>query len=382
MLFGTSPTEKPVLNPEPVYYYQSLANQPQAWTAIKNTLSQPDHVLLMGSSELTSDDPKQVKPFSFLNEHSPYTVLAVGHAGNQALSMFTQLMAVHRVLKASNIVIILSPIWYQGTNAAGTHLDVFLEYATQDALKNILADTAIPEKYKSYLFDYIAREFPKIMSPTPELKMMSYKHYKAKNIFFSGAYSPLIAYNSLLSKTSGLNNETWNEPWSGNSKVDQLLPETTQRKDEIKWDSLYTQAIKHHSENSSSNNWGIQDEYYRNYVHGTHGLVKTVPMRANRELKDLTILVDLLSYYKASPIFIMQSVNPFYYEKLDKFKVVDDSISKIIARADFPYFNMMEYDTTHYENGILTDVMHLGEYGWLKVNRFILENLLKNGEKN
>jgi poly-D-alanine transfer protein DltD len=35
-------------------------------------------------------------------------------------------------------------------------------------------------------------------------------------------------------------------------------------------------------------------------------------------------------------------------------------------------------DTASYDKGTLMDVMHLGDYGWMQINEFLVEQFLEN----
>ena len=53
---------------------------------------------------------------------------------------------------------------------------------------------------------------------------------------------------------------------------------------------------------------------------------------------------------------------------LPAMEIVEDEISK----SGFPCFNMVETDKAHYDKAILNDVMHISDYGWYKIDHFII----------
>ena len=77
-----------------------------------NALEDSNTILLLGSSELTQQDPNKAMPFNFIPNHTHYDVLGIGHAGNQSFSIFTQLLSGHEFLKNSKVVFIISPSWF------------------------------------------------------------------------------------------------------------------------------------------------------------------------------------------------------------------------------------------------------------------------------
>ncbi|MCX6272398.1 MAG: hypothetical protein NTU44_14525 [Bacteroidetes bacterium] len=374
-----------VQNDSLLAYYMTLSEHPKAWMAMKQILSDKNGVLVMGSSELTTDDPNHAKPYFFIPENTPYHIIAVGHAGNQAFSIFAQLLTLHKYINHANVVIILSPIWYLGNNAKGTTLDIFLEFVPRFALNRILLDKEIPSNFKQYFYKYISQKYPELISPSPELKLMNYYYHAQRNFVSNIAYTPLILLNKLiLNYANSINNVDLLDIPSSKKEffVYNCSSKVKSNISHIRWDSLYIKSVERHKCSSLTNSWGINDEYYKNYVHGEHGLVKVVPMNKNLELQDLRQLVDLLIYYKVNALFVMQAANPFYYEQLNKFRPIDDSIKIIIGRSGFHYYNMLEYDTARYQKALMTDVMHMSEYGWLTVDKFILDKQLNYEEGN
>ena len=68
----------------------------------------------------------------------------------------------------------------------------------------------------------------------------------------------------------------------------------------------------------------------------------------------------------------MQPMNPFYYKKLNTLSPTLDSIQTLVRLNGFSYVNLMEMDTAKYKKGMLNDVMHLGDLGWLSIDEFLL----------
>ena len=88
-------------------------------------------------------------------------------------------------------------------------------------------------------------------------------------------------------------------------------------------------------------------------------------------MNDFRMLVKYLKYKNADCSFIFQPLNPYYYPALDSLNKLTDTITNILARNKIPYLNMFVLDRESYEPGTLNDVMHLGDYGWMKINYFL-----------
>jgi D-alanine transfer protein len=98
-----------------------------------------------------------------------------------------------------------------------------------------------------------------------------------------------------------------------------------------------------------------------------------VPSNKNTELKDFKMLVKLLKSNEANATFIISPLNPYYYRDLQELDPVVSEIEAEIRKQDFKYLNLFTSDSTKYDKAILSDVMHMSEYGWLLVNKFIAD---------
>ncbi len=361
------------LNKQAVHddFYPNLIDYPAAYERMQAVLPDTNGLLILGSSELTGDDSSGFIPYRWLNKYSPYTVLAVGHAGNQAFSMLTQLASLDPYLSRSRIVIILSPIWYLGTNAAGTSSELFLQYTNREILQNILENKQLDPAVRSHIMEYVRSQYSHIVSPSPELKQMRYEGIGFAATAENLVYAPLKVYNQWVIQAD----QYWRGPVDdANGRKSLGTARYSLKSPMLDVDSLMQLALLQHKSVSSGNNWGVEDQYYREHIHGSHGLIKTLPDRYNAELRDLEVLAAYFEKKNVDALFIMQGVNPFYYNHLIDFKPVDQRIQQILQGHNMSYFNMLEYDSTRYVKGMLKDIMHYGAYGWLTLNREITQH--------
>ncbi len=334
----------------------------QAEADIALNLSIKNNILILGSSELTGKDTSKLKPFHFIPKHTYSNVLGMGHAGNQNFAIFTQLLHYSQYLKDSKIIVVVSPGWFTNGYEKGTSIPSFLEYANERFLLNIYRNDSLNYTYKQALSDYISRNYNDISSPSWVMKAFYYDRNEWSKI----KNAPLSFINNLL-----LNSR---------KEITPVLPDNcnhTPKKDSlpsIKWDKLTAKSINDHTNQSTNNKWGINNDYYTNYTKGKKAFQKIPEMNNNQELQDFRLLCQLLHEYKADPLFIIQPLNPYAYENLTDLTPIIDSIESISNRFNIPTFNMFISDTAHYEKGMLTDVMHLGDYGWLRINQKIINH--------
>ncbi len=133
--------------------------------------------------------------------------------------------------------------------------------------------------------------------------------------------------------------------------------------------SFQSQVLK----NASNNNLGIANDLYPEFEH-KKGHVQPVAPRFNQELKDMQMLIEFLKKKKANVTFIISPLNPFYFKNLKELNPTINHIETCLQDNGFKYLNLFESDTTKYDKALLFDVMHLSDYGWYKIDQFIIEN--------
>ena len=108
--------------------------------------------------------------------------------------------------------------------------------------------------------------------------------------------------------------------------------------------------------------------------------VKSIPHKNNQEFQDLKMVVKLLKENNCEVSFVMQPLNPYYYENIENFRSIMDSIENLMIRNGLEknYLNLFVTEQDKYTPGILKDVMHFSEYGWMTVNKFLYERHFSN----
>jgi len=357
-------------------YYTNFANSLQVEADVRYCLMNPDGLLILGSSELTGSDRAGAIPYHFIPEKSGKQVIAIGHAGNQCLSILTQMAAMGDHLTHSNITLIVSPGWFADSYAYGTAIKSFLEFNTERTLLQV-DNNDIPDVFKQYINDYVARKYTQIVSPSAILNHMYFSSQAFdKNRIMQLFWQPLYQINLQLLCLRNQNNVFDFQ----NQSLDILLKENPLKRMptvfdyHTNWDSLIDESVKYHASISDNNNWGIENKYYSDYVQGKKHHYRIPSVINNREYQDYTMLIDLFSHYQTNLTIIIQPLNPYAYDNLNELNVVVDSVVSYASRKGFDVFNLFEPDTNKYQKGILTDVMHLGSAGWLKIDEFLINH--------
>jgi len=349
-------------------------------------LKSPKSIVIFGSSELT--EITESIPYYFIPANSPLSVLAIGHAGNQSLSILTQLAAMNAYLENSNVCIIISPGWFESKAAKGTTLPLFLEYSNDRFTRSIVGSGNLPDNVVNHIYSYVSRQIPGINSSTATLRLMHNEVQANHNFVSSAFYRPFSKINSWL---AGLQLEL-SEKLVGEKYATikfTLAPMRTGSTsknysatiDNINWENLFSTAEEESKKSVTTNNLGIHDEYYRQYAN-RRGHIQYVNLENNQEYKDFTVLLQLLKHFNSNASFVIQPLNPFYYDDIDKIDELMHLVEEDIRSNGFDCLNMLQADTTKYNKAMLRDIMHMDHYGWLQMNKFLIEKYNSDEAEN
>lgn len=361
--------------PEPVLiespYFNNFSDNPQFEKIFLAPDRSSNTIYLLGSSELTESN--KAISYNFINSRFKTKVQGFGHAGNQCFSIFAQLLANESRLKNSKIVFIISPGWFESKPSKGTTSTIFLEYNLEQFLKNILNDSNDPE-FQAYAEKRVSQLYNEFNSPNIPLKLMNFGSRATKSIIHEIIYAPLIVCDETLLKQKELlvkENSTLN--------IKDLNKTVITDSSKINWDSLFRESKNEVLKHSTNNNIGIENNYYSEYIKTKRGKIEPVKESLNQEMEDFKMLVKLVKEKNVNASFIISPLNPLYFKNLKALQPTIDIIENEIRSNGFPYLNLMQTDTSKYEKAILHDVMHMSDYGWYKVDKFIIDTYhLKN----
>lgn len=362
--FAFAPGAK-VQQPADIRFIDNFREHPYFEDDFLQSNDSSETIFLLGSSELTTSTP--AIPFNFITDHFKTRVVAVGHAGNQCFSIFSQLLANEHKLKDAPVVIMLSPGWFDAKYSSGTSAALFLEFNSETYL-NAIFRHAEPSEFRDYAVHRISNLFSEITNPDLTTKLIFYEEQSGKSIFHKAAYSPLVTVDAalntikfrLLRKTASRQERFVRKPIVAESVA-------------VNWDSLLTASRQEQLRNSGTNQWYIDDVYYAEYVKGEHGVIEAAPRNENQELEDFRMLLKLLKARSANVSFVLMPLNPYFYENIHVMDPVIASLRQELKASGFPCLDLWTSDKAGYDKGILRDVMHLGDYGWYQVDKFIVD---------
>jgi D-alanine transfer protein len=324
-------------------------------------------IFILGSSELPVNTI--AIPYNFISDHFKTKLKGVGHAGNQCFSIYSQLLANENRLKDAPIVIVLSPGWFHSDNAKGTNSSVFLEFNSPRFLNAIFQNDSVPI-FKQYETERISNFFDVIVAPDLILKLFYFEKQLSKSFLHKCIYFPVIAIDNILNNLKSELLKRNHKKQNTNAIVRKpIIPESAT----FNWDSLFLAGKQEQIKKSTNNKWYIDNDYYSKNINGQKRTILLVNDENNQELKDFKMLVKLLKTKKANASFIIFPINPFCYTNSNELTPLINSLQAEIDKNNFPCLNLWNADSTKFDIGILRDVAHVGNYGWYKADKFIIE---------
>ncbi|MDN5114386.1 D-alanyl-lipoteichoic acid biosynthesis protein DltD [Aliarcobacter butzleri] len=344
------------------YYTKPLQDTLQKTVSLQTDL-ESGKIVLFGSSELVKYPNQRFLPQKFFNNELNIPLRVQGNEGHQTFVIMSQLAALDNETIRNNarIVVLLSPSWFTGSNENGLTMPKFLEYMYSGMMNKLYFESETDDKYRYLISDYIKENVSLIKEPS-----FIYKY-------------PL----NVLEKDY-LNNEIkkfiiQNFDYK-NVKVETL----NYVKPKLDYDKLRVEA-KNIEIPSSNNNFGINNEYYSKYVEPEivknnfpFSIIIPPELDKNQEFQDFLVLLDFLDNYKIKPLFIMQDLNPYVFagnrEEANELMAI---IKSKVLEHNFEYMDMWTYKKEDFEMNSLTDIVHLDELGWIKVNQKIIDYFMK-----
>ncbi len=328
-------------------------------------------IFILGSSELTLG--AGALPFRFISDHFTTQVKGVGRAGNQCFSIYSQLLANANRLENAPVVIVLSPGWFFSKSTKGTASSSFLEFNSGQFMENILHidDQSSLASLKKYEARRLGDFYTEILNPDINLRQLFFEYQSSKSKLHQCVYFPIMKSNRfcnlLKQKLTGTDNDENTLDFTENRTP--ITPESVS----INWDSLFLASRQEQINRSANNYWYINNDYYSRYVKGEKRTISTVKEKHNQELEDFYKLVNLLHTKNADASFIITPLNPYCYSNLSELTPLINLLETELTNHQFPCLNLWNADTTTFDNGVLSDVMHLSKYGWYQANKFIVE---------
>lgn len=342
-------------------YYANLNGGDQVELDFVSSLMNKKQLTIFGSSEFTNSP---FCSYHFLPDSLGLQTMGVGHAYHQSFSILCELLAANKFVENANICVVISPGWF---HTDGTNTEAFVEFVNPHFLNKIASDTTLARKYKIAIGKYIHEHGHEFTGFTNSMILLMDEYYLSETFGLGFMKASLRA---MLMKNHG------------NILPVKLVQYSTSVKnsEQKKWENNRVKFLADIQENFISsvttNNIYVNDVYYNDWLINKDGTVASgeideLDLANNQELNDFKLLVEFLSEQSANCSFIIQPVNPYYYEHSERNQPLVDTLMRIFDEKKMPYLNLYANSKKDYEPGTLMDVMHLGDYGWMKINYFL-----------
>ena len=348
------------------YYAKPLQDSLQRTISLQNDL-ESGKIVLFGSSELVLYPNQKFLPQNYFNNDLNLPLRPQGNEGQQTFVIMAQLAACDNDIVRENarVVVLLSPSWFTGASDNGLTMPKFLEYMYSGMMNKLYFQSETDVKYKNLVSNYVQENISRIKEPN-------------------------FIYKYTL--------DTLEEDYLDN-KIKKNLIQAFDNKDlnpqmityptpSFDYDSLKIEAKKVELP-SSNNEYGINNEYYTKYIvpeiekrNFPFSIVVPFKLEENQEYEDFLSLLDFLKTYKIKPLFVMQDLHPYVFMKnRETANELMANIKSKVLEHGYEYLDTWTYKKEDFEIGSMTDIVHVGELGWLKIDQRIINHFMKKEEK-
>ena len=348
------------------YYAKPLQDSLQKTISLQNDL-ESGKIVVFGSSELVINPNQKFLPQNYFNNDLKLSLRTQGNEGQQSFAILAQLAAYHGELIKENakVVILLSPSWFSGSYNNGTTIPKFLEFMYPGMMNKLYFQSEIDDSYKILINNYVKKNITYIKNP---------------NFIYEYSFNEL--------EEDYLNNEVKKFLIKSFDNRDVNPPIVTYKNSMLDYESLKVEANKIATP-STNNSFGISNEYFTKHIEPSikigsfpYSIIVPSELDKNQEYQDFLVLLELLKNYKIKPLFVMQDLHPYVFAKnRDEMTNVIKTIKSKIQENNYGYLDMWSYKKEDYEIGTLTDIVHSGELGWVKINQKIIEHFMPNETK-
>ena len=350
------------------YYAKPLQESLKKTSSLQSDLEN-GKIVVFGSSELLSSNLKFI-PQNYFNNDLKIPLRVQGNEGHQDFAILSQLAAYDNdtIKENSRIVILLSPSWFTGNSDNGTKVSKFLEFMYPGMMNKLYFQSNVDDSYKLLINNYVKKNLNLIKDPSYIYKY-SYNEIEEEENFVDKVSKKFImgCFDDKAMKAQPIDYEN-----------------LVLNYDELKLEAKKIAAL------STNNSYGIADAYFTKYIEPSiktgdfpYNIIVPSELDKNQEYQDLLVLLELLKDYKIKPLFVMQDLHPYVFVKnRDVMNNLVKTIKNKVEEYGYGYYDMWSYNKEDYEIGTLTDIVHPGEIGWVKINQKIIEYFMTKDIKN
>ncbi|MBP5350252.1 MAG: D-alanyl-lipoteichoic acid biosynthesis protein DltD [Clostridia bacterium] len=322
-------------------------------------------IVVLGSSELHSSDDLAYPAALFNRGYSDFNMVMMGAGSLQSLPQAINVGALANNIKNKKVVLIVSPQWF---SSGGVQDKAFCSRFEETNYVEFLQNDDISDETKAAV---VARVNTLLEADPPTLKRaIKYEAMYLKHTLNPVTYVEMLSYNAF--RNAKLRYTLVKE-------FKDLAPLDTDRyvrAEEIDFDALLQQAEETGLASCTTNDFGVNDEYYNEYVRDALETSKNSNIYASYavslEYDDLRLFLRVCSETGIEPLIVSTPLNGRWYDYTG-FPIADrntyyQNIRNICAEFSVA---MVDFSEKEYELYFLKDIMHLGWKGWAYLDRAV-----------
>ena len=350
-----------------------ISKSPRAQAAaIQSRLDQGDNVrVLLGSSELGLAEPLSSHPYHFFNEHNyPIDTISIGSGGFQSLFHAIEVAALDELdaVPDRKVALIVSMQWFPG---AGCKPEAFQTSFSWEAFELLAANGRVSDETKGAIIERASALGIAESDLNAAAKLGSIEERTN------------YAIGRLLSekeRRTGLEASL-----AGCFTSDELKEGAAF--EEPNWDEWLQRETEEAAADSTSNEWGIYDAYWKKYTEPW--LEEYDPDQYSEpytdwetpELGDFKLFLQVCEETGIEPLVIIAPAKGWYYD-ICGYPLESRVMYYDMMRATCEDFGVRyaDFSDRDYDLYFLHDVMHMGCTGWVYVNRVLTDFYLGEAE--
>ncbi len=329
-----------------------------------------DSLLIFGSSELKTTDIC-THPANFFRGSGLQVDLA-GRGSCQSLVHALAVGGLGEGLRGRKLVLITAPQSYVEDGIAP---DMFLANYSERQLLTILDDPVVPDPIKTYLAGRVQDRFAAYAEDSGTAPEAHTAGDVLSRAWMEGSprwiYAPYAALSSWLLEAKDL------------AAARMLLQDGTDEKVPLDlsfdWDAWGQKALEQAAEQSTNNEFYMQDGYYSTYIGAKlaqqAGKDQDLDYDSSPEYGDLQCLLDLCALRDVQVLLVHV---PMHGQWNDYTGFSSERRARYYQRVRdlagaYPNVELLDLTGFEYEPYFLCDTMHLGWKGWLAVDRAMVD---------
>lgn len=384
-----------------INHINGLAEKDKGNVLIEKSMSENNNILVMGSSELTSPVPENLKNL-FPNNLYYGDISLVGHAYVQNALHAVDLGANYESIKDNNIMIVQSLQWFFDDEI---NIDGFFSNFSELQFYEFLHNSKISKENKVYLskryielensnispinsvlhgrIDVDAEKYDSILKNVAYGNFINKQTYILARLYSSDSFVGKILYQltrpyyyfryKIMSIQDKYKTYKYLQNITRSNKEDIV---------NIDWDKIYSDGEDEGKTACTNNNLFVYDDYYNNYLEdkwdSIQDVYKNTSLLISKEWQDFEFFLKVSKELDIKPYIVIMSTNGRYYDYTGLEKEKRDELYNKIEEMSKEYgFEVLNLKDKEYTPYFYCDVMHLGWKGWPYVVQNTIEHFSK-----